>query len=242
MLFPFRPITIACAVAFIATSVPAMAQENAEKIATMSLTGSGEVSAAPDMAMVTSGVISQADSARAALTDNTKAMSALIEAIKSAGIEARDIQTNGFSVSPRYAQNRGDDNRWEDRKIIGYQVNNGVSVRVRDLSKLGALLDAMVTKGANNIGGISFLVSDADARRDDARKAAVADVKRKAELYAEAAGVRLGRIMSISENGMGRPPQPVFAMRAKAMDEAVPVEAGEETLSVDVTITWELDQ
>ena len=228
--------------ALCAFATPASAQSQ-DKIATMSLTGTGEVTATPDMAVVTSGVVSQAKTAREALTANTDAMTGLIAEIKSAGIEARDIQTNGFSISPRYAERRDSNGNWlEDRKIVGYQVNNGVVVRVRDLSRLGALLDAMVTKGANNIGGINFIVSDADKRRDEARTAAVADVKRKAELYAKAAGVRLGRILSIDEGNVSRP-QPVMMMRAMKEDAAaVPVEAGEETLSVNVTITWQLEQ
>ncbi|PTW53222.1 hypothetical protein C8N35_11738 [Breoghania corrubedonensis] len=221
---------------------PALAQEN-DKVATMTLTGTGDVTATPDMAVVTSGVVSQAKTAREALTANTDAMTGLIGEIKSAGIEARDIQTNGFSISPRYAERRDGNGNWqEDRKIVGYQVNNGVSVRVRDLSKLGALLDAMVTKGANNVGGIHFIVSNADERRDEARTAAVTDVKRKAELYAKAAGVKLGRILSISEGDTYRP-QPMMMVRSmKAEDASVPMEAGEETLSVNVTITWQLEQ
>lgn len=242
---PFRVSSAAGAVLLSFTlflAPAALAQTSPVQPATISLTGSGQVSAAPDMAMVTSGVISQADSARDALTANTRSMSSLIAAIKSAGIEARDIQTAGFSVSPRYAQQKVRENQWESPKIVGYQVNNGVSVRVRDLSKLGRLLDAMVSEGANNINGISFLVSDADTRRDEARTAAVADVRRKAELYAEAAGVGLGKILSITENSHGRPPQPMMMEARKAMDVSVPIETGEETIGVEVNITWEIDQ
>ncbi|WP_319775462.1 SIMPL domain-containing protein [Breoghania sp.] len=240
----FRPLAATLMLAsLVAFANPAWASDE-QKTATMSLNGYGEVTATPDMAMVTSGVVSQADTARDALTANTKAMTALIDQIKKAGIEARDIQTSGFSISPRYAQKRlPKDGSWqEERKIVGYQVNNGVSVRVRDLKGLGALLDAMVSEGANRIGGINFIVSDANKRLDEARTAAVEDVQGKAKLYAEAAGVKLGRILSISENSYGMRPQPMLMNRAKVMAEGapVPVEAGEETLRSEVTITWEL--
>ncbi len=242
----FRPLAATLMLAsLVAFAHPAWASDE-DKTATMKLSGYGEVTATPDMAMVTSGVVSQADTARDALTANTKAMTALIDQIKKAGIEPRDIQTSGFSISPRYAQKRIPNGRdWEEeRKIIGYQVNNGVTVRVRDLKGLGALLDAMVSEGANRIGGINFIVSDANKRLDEARVAAVEDVRAKAELYAKAAGVKLGRILSISENSGGMRPQPMLMTRSKMMAEAapVPVEAGEETLSSEVTITWELEQ
>lgn len=244
MPFMLRPTTAAMVfAAFCALATPALAQDD-DTIATISLTGSGNVTAAPDIAVVTSGVVSQAKTAREALDANTSAMTSLIEEIKSSGIEGRDVQTSGFSISPRYAQMRNNSGNWqEDRKIVGYEVNNGVSVRVRDLSNLGTLLDAMVTKGANQINGINFIVSDADERRDEARSAAVADARRKAELYAKAAGVRLGRVISIRENGISRP-QPMMLERSKfAADAApVPIEAGEETLRVQVSVTWQLDQ
>ncbi len=209
----------------------------------MSLTGTGEVTAAPDMAMITSGVVSQEKTAREALTANTKAMPPLIDEVKAAGIEPRDIQTSGFSISPRYADRRDSGGSWvKDRKIVGYQVNNGVSIHVRDLGKLGALLDAMVSDGANKIGGIHFIVSDADKRRDEAHAAAVADVKRKTEIYAKAAGVRLGRILSISEDSVSCSQPMLMRSSMKAEAAPVPVEAGEKTLRVQVTITWQLEQ
>ncbi|MBA5777872.1 SIMPL domain-containing protein [Stappia sp. F7233] len=218
---------------------PAHAEE--ARLSTIDLVGRGTVTAAPDMAFVTSGVVSDADTAAEAMKANSAAMTQVVDAIKGAGIEARDIQTSGFSVSPRYAQVKRT-NGEEHLKIVGYRVSNGVTVRVRDLSKLGSLLDTMVADGANEISGISFQVSDADKRRDEARKEAMADAIRKAKLYAEAAGVELGRILSINEQWANVRPQPYFTARAeKALsDAAPPVEAGEETLDVQVNVSWEL--
>jgi hypothetical protein len=206
--------------------------------------GQASVSAAPDMAMVQSGVVSDAATAGEAMTANTAAMSAVVARIKDAGIEGRDIQTSGFSVSPRYRRLKdGDDGDFRS-EIVGYRVSNNVSVRVRDLANLGALLDAMVRDGANQIGGISFIVSDAETLKDKARKAAMADAVRKAELYAEAAGVKLGRVLSINEQDFGGPrPQMMMARADMAMEGApAPIEAGETSLQVRVNVTWELDQ
>jgi uncharacterized protein len=210
---------------------------------TLSLSGHGEVSVAPDMAVITSGVVTEADTARAALDANTAAIGAVIAAIKEAGIEARDIQTSDFRVEPRYVYPRKDDEQQAPR-IVGYTVTNAVTVRVRDLSKLGAVLDQSVSVGANRIDGISFVVTNSDAHLDAARALAMRDAIRRAEVYAGAAGVRLARILSISESGGYTPvvrKADTMMMRAEAAPP-VPVEAGEQTLSIDVNVTWEISQ
>lgn len=229
-------------------AIPARAQSGGPAEpprATLTLTGSGEVSVPPDQAIVTSGVITEAPTAREALDANNAAIAEVIAAMKAAGIEAKDIQTSGFSVHPRYTNpRRGGDGAHEAPRIVGYTVNNMVTVRVRDLGALGAVLDQAVSVGANRIGGIDFVVSDADKRLDEARAAAMRDALRKAEIYAGAAGVTLARIQSISESGGYIPPRPradMMMMRAEPA-AAVPVEAGEQTLSVQVHVTWELGQ
>ncbi|MEJ8472597.1 SIMPL domain-containing protein [Roseibium algae] len=222
------------------TTAPAHAQ-NQQEPATITISGQGKISLAPDMGVVTTRVVTPAKTAPEALSMNTEAMNKVIADIKAAGIEARDIQTNGFSIFPRYADRRNEPD--QPLKIIGYQVSNGVTVNIRDLSKLGSVLDTVVRSGANEINGINFQVSNADKMLDTARKAAVANAKAKAELYAEAAGVKLGRILSISEAGTAAP-RP-YAMRAEKMmmnSAPVPIQAGEETLSSNITIVWELVQ
>lgn len=211
----------------------------------ISISGTGEVAAAPNMAYVNSGVTSQGATAAEALAANTAAMNELIATLKAAGIEARDIQTSGFSVSPNYVYSDARDaNGYQlPPKVSGYQVYNTVNVRVRDLSTLGAVLDKAVTVGANTINGVSFSVADPEPLLDQARKLAFADARKKAELYADVAGEKLGDIESISESqGYGQP-QPQM-MRAVAESDAgapVPIESGELSFSINVQVAWELE-
>ncbi|QIG46323.1 SIMPL domain-containing protein [Nordella sp. HKS 07] len=192
----------------------------------------------PDMAVVNVGVMSQAKTAREALTENTAAMQKIFAALKAAGIEDKDIQTSNFNVNPRYQY---DQNNAQPPRVVGYDVSNMVSVSVRKLDTLGQVLDTMVSEGSNQINGIGFVISDDEKLQDEARKLAVADAERKAKLYAATVGVTLGQIMSVSE-GNFQPPQPVFYGKAVRQDSAgnVPVAAGELTVAADVNITWEI--
>lgn len=231
-----RRHTLAAAFAVLALAAFAATPGQARDGSVLTVTGQGEAHATPDMATITVGAVSEADTAAEALEANSTQVSAAIDALKEAGIEPRDIQTMGFSVSPRYVSNR-DAN--EAPRIDGYRVSNSVVVRARDLDSLGGLLDTLVKAGANDIGGISFGISEADQFEDTARIAAIADARHKAELYAKAAGVRLGRIRSIDEGGVGMAPQPM--MRMAAMEAApVPVERGEQTISASVRVVYEL--
>jgi uncharacterized protein YggE len=223
--------------AAIATTAPAVAAEAV--MPTLTMSGEGSASAAPDQATVTSGVTSEGKSAREAVDANSKAMGALIDALKKAGIQAADLQTSGFSVQPRYAQPK--QGSGEAPHIDGYEVRNQVTVRVRDLTKLGAVLDTAVATGSNQIDGIAFGLADPAPVLDKAREAAVADARRKAELTAKAAGVKLGRILTIAEPGTDNGPRPVMAY-AMAKAAPVPVEAGESEFTAQVTVTWEITQ
>jgi uncharacterized protein YggE len=240
---PFTAVLIPLLLATALSATPIFAQEATMK-GTISIGGIGEVTAAPDTAFVNSGVTSQGATAREALDANTKAMGELIETLKAAGIEARDIQTSGFSVNPNYVYSDARDaNGYQlPPKINGYQVFNNVSVRVRELAKLGSVLDKAVTVGANTINGVSFSVADPSELYDEARKAAFADAKAKAQLYAEVAGEELGDIRNINESqGMSQPPQP-YMMKAVAEDSAgasVPIEGGELSYSINVQVTWD---
>ena len=233
-LLPLTLATALCSPAFAAGS--------------MQMTGHGEIMAAPDTAYVTSGVTSQGTTAKDALDANTKDMAALIGVLKDAGIASDDIQTSGFSVSPNYVYSDArDPNGYQlPPRITGYTVTNAVTVHVRDLTILGTMLDKEVSVGANTINGINFAVDDPSELYAEARKAAFADAKSKADLYAEAAGVKLGAIEQISENsGYTAPPQPFIAkaMSATADRSApVPVEAGQLTYTIDVNVNWDLAQ
>ncbi len=206
----------------------------------ISVSGTGEVKTKPDMAVVNTGVTTEAPTAQEALSKNNAAMTAVIGALKTAGIAEDDIQTSNFSVSPQYPPYQP--NQTTAPRISGYQVSNQVTARVKNLAKLGSILDTLVRAGSNQISGISFDVDEPKPFLDDARKKAVADARAKAELYAAAAGVTLGRVVQISESGgIIMPPQPMF--RAAAMDGAapsVPVAAGQQTLSASVSVTYEI--
>ncbi|HEY8574943.1 MAG TPA: SIMPL domain-containing protein [Devosia sp.] len=211
----------------------------------ITIEGRGEVTAKPDMAQINSGVTSQGATAREALDANSAAMAELIAALKEAGIEARDIQTSGFSVNPNYVYSDARDANGYTLppKIEGYQVANSVTVNVRDLDALGSILDKSVTVGANTINGVTFAVADPSDLYDEARKAAFEDARAKAELYATAAGGKLDEIESISETLGFNAPQPVamYSMRAEAQSADVPVEGGELTFAINVNVQWELD-
>ncbi|MBF0679799.1 MAG: SIMPL domain-containing protein [Devosia sp.] len=224
--------------ALIATAVPAYA-------GSITIEGQGEVRAAPDMAMISSGVTTQGATAREALDANTAAMAELIAALKAEGIEARDIQTSGFSVNPNYVYSDARDEHGYTLppKINGYQVSNTVSVAVRDLGELGSILDKSVTVGANTINGVSFSVADPSELYNEARKAAFADARDKAALYANAAGATLGELESITESqGFSGPqPYPMYARAEMAASAPVPVEAGEMSFAITVKVEWDLN-
>ncbi len=205
----------------------------------ISVSGLGEVKTRPDMAIITTGVVTEAPSAQDALTKNNAAMAAVIAALKNAGVAEDDIQTSNFSVSPQYPPYQP--NQTTTPRVSGYQVSNQVTASVKDLAKLGTTLDALVRAGSNQINGIMFDVQDPKKVLNEARKKAVAEAKAKAELYAEAAGVSVGRVLQITESGGVVPPQPVMmrAYKAEAAD-AVPVAPGQQTLTASVSVTFEL--
>jgi hypothetical protein len=231
-----RRTPTALALAALLAASPAAYADDARTPRTISLSGHGEVKAAPDMAAVTSGVVSQGATAAQALDANTRAMNAVLQALADAGIAAQDIQTSNFNVQPRYDYG----NNAQPPTLAGYDVSNSVTVTVRDLGGLGALLDTMVKSGANQINGIAFQVSKPDAALDEARKHAVEDATRKARLYAAAMAVGLGPVMSISEGVTYEPPLPVRAKAMAAESMPVPIAAGQQTLSVDVNVIWEI--
>jgi uncharacterized protein len=204
----------------------------------ISVSGMGEVQTRPDMATVSSGVMTEGSSAQIALSKNNEAMTAVINALKNAGIGEDEIQTSNFSVTPVYPPYQP--NQTTPPRISGYQVSNQVTARVKDLKKLGTTLDALVRAGSNQIGGIAFDVDEPKPFLDDARKKAVADARAKAELYAAAAGVSLGRVVQISESGGIVNPPPMYAVREMAKADAVPIAAGQQTISANVSITYEI--
>jgi uncharacterized protein len=206
--------------------------------ATISVTGEGKVEIAPDMATLNLGVTTEADTAAAALKANSDGIAGALSRLKDAGIAERDLQTSGLTLNPRYDYGSSGG----EAKITGYVAANMVTVRVRDLAVLGQTLDAVVTDGANTLGGLSFGLQEPDSTMDEARRRAVADATHKATLYSEAAGVKLGRIMSIADQGNYGGPQPMMMAEARFAKDAgsVPVASGELTVGATVAVTYEI--
>jgi uncharacterized protein YggE len=229
--------TILLAVSAIACSTMPAATEDARMDRTITVSATGTATAVPDSARIQTGVVAEAATAREALSANNAAMAKLIAGLKDNGIDAKDIQTANFNLNPRYTNPRDG----QPPVIDGYQASNQVEVHVRNLDKIGEVLDKLVTLGANQMNGITFEVSGAETLRDTARKDAIANARRRAELYAAAAGAKVGKVMAINEGG-NTDPRPYFkAGRVAAAMDSVPVERGTQSLEANVTVTWELD-
>jgi uncharacterized protein len=199
----------------------------------ISVTGEANVSVAPDQAQIDGGVTSDAKTAREASDANNAAMGKVLAALKGAGIEEKDYQTSRLSLQPQFAANYKPSER---AGIVSFRASNRVTVKVRDVTKVASVIDVLVGAGANEIGGINFTVTQASKHLDEARAKAIADARRKAEIYAKAAGVTLGEPISISEEGA---PVPTFRGKMAApMAAGAPVAQGEETLSVTVSVSW----
>ena len=220
-----------------AQAVEALAGGGADRW--IEVTGEGSVSAAPDFARVTLGVATTGKTAGEAMGANAKAANALVSLIKSEGIAPADIQTSEVSISPMFS--RPSQNQETPPTITGYSVSNNVGVTIRDIPRLGSLLDKAVTAGANSIYGVSFGHNDPSALLDKARPLAVADARRKAEIYANAGGARIGRLMALTEEA-GRQPPVAFSRAYVSAAAPTPIEPGEDKLTVTVTARFELTQ
>jgi uncharacterized protein len=215
----------------------AAARAQTDPPSSISVTGEAHISVAPDLAQIDAGVTSDAKTAREASDANNAAMGKVLLALKGAGIDEKDYQTARLSLQPQNSVARPG----APSIVIGYRASNRVTIRLRDVTKLAGVIDTLVAAGANDIGGVNFEVSQASKLLDDAREQAVADARRKAEIYAKAAGVTLGAPLSISEEGSG---QPTFRARMAVPMAAAPtpVAVGEETLSITVGVSWAIKQ
>ena len=222
-------------------AAPASAHDVEQK-RTISLTATGAVKTTPDKVDISTGVTSEAKSAREALDQNTAAMTKVVAALKEDGIEPKDIQTVNFSVGPIYEQRPLDRSDGKAPVVVGYRVTNQVRITLNDTKKLGEILDKVVTLGSNQIDSIEFGVKEPEALKGEARKLALKNVTDNAKLYAEAAGVGLGPILSISEEDSAYYPRAMpAAARMDMAKEAVPIEAGSATVEVRVRVSWELN-
>jgi uncharacterized protein YggE len=201
----------------------------------LDVSATGKVTRTPDLATIRAGVVTQAATASAALSDNSTKMSRVLAALKRAGVGDRDVQTATIQLQPQYRYQQN-----EAPVITGYQANNSVSVRFRDVARSGAILDALVREGANQIDGPTLSIERPDSAMDEARTDAVAKARARAELYARAAELRVERILSISESGDFAPaPPPVVMMRAQALEAAdTRVVPGEQDVAVTVAVRF----
>jgi len=200
----------------------------------VSVTGEATISAAPDSASIRIGVSTQAASAREASNANAQKMTAVLAALKDGGIAEKDIQTAWLSLQPQY------DNRPGAPHVVGFQATNQLNVKVRDIKAVANVLDRVISAGATDVSGIEFVVSEQSKLLDQARAQAIADARRKAELYVNAAGAHLGHVVSIVEDNALPSPRPMAgALRASAA--MVPVAPGEQTLHVNVSVTYALE-
>lgn len=211
---------------------PALAGTRVDVVAT------GEVVRVPDIARVSAGVVTQAPTATAAIEQNARQMARVRAALKRAGIADRDIQTSSISLQPdyRYAEN-------QPPQLTGYRASNEVTVRFRDIAETGRILDALVSEGANQINGPMLAIDKQEEALDEARQSALAQARRRAELYARALGKRVTRILSISEAGASGPVYPIVGRAAGLRDstQMTKIDPGEQTLSVALSVSFELE-
>jgi uncharacterized protein len=215
----------------------------ADEVSTVPIAGTrldvsadGAVTRAPDIATVTAGVVTQASNAASAMADNARKMAATVAALKRAGVADKDIRTSSLSLQPQYRYTEG-----QPPAITGYQASNQLTVTFRDIQRAGAILDALVAAGVNQIGGPDFALEHPDAALDEARVQAVQKARAKAEVYAKAAGLSIKRIVAIGEAGgySPQPPRPMMMAMARAK-EATDLQPGEEKIGVTVNVTFEL--
>ncbi len=202
----------------------------------LTVNADGKSEARPDMATINLGVTTEGQTAAAALAENARRMTALTQALRRAGVAERDIQTSNVSVYPQQQYVEG-----QQPRITGYQANNSVTAKVRRIDNTGRVIDAAVAAGGNTVNGVSFSHADPDAQLDIARRDAIAEARRRAELYANALGMRVNRIVSVSEGGGYAPPIPVAVERFAAQDAAAtPISPGQVETRVSVNVTFEL--
>jgi uncharacterized protein len=216
----------------IVTPLPAVAQQTERP--RIVVAGEASVSVEPDMAQIRAGVTSDAKTAREAAEVNAKAMTAVMNAVRGLGIPATDVQTSRYSIQPIYESAPQARNR-----LTGFQATNSVLIKVRQIDKIDDLVDNLVSAGANTMGNIEFIVSEPSRHLDDARRQAIDDARRKAQLYAEAAGIKVGPAIEIVEQSTTMPPQPMMMARG-APTAQTPIAPGERTLRLTVSISYEI--
>lgn len=236
----FRSVVAAAMLAGTALPLAAAAAQSTAPAAIagtrLDVAATGEVTRVPDIVRINAGVVTQAQTAADAIRQNAERMARVRSALERAGIAARDIRTSNVSLQPDY---RYQDN--QPPQLTGYRASNALDIRFRDIADSGRILDALVAEGANQINGPSLEVDRPEAALDEARTAAVANARARAEVYARALGMRVVRVLSVSEPGVVQvQPMPMLRMQAAAADASTQIEPGEQVLSVNLTVSFEL--
>ena len=203
----------------------------------LDVVATGEVTRVPDLVVINAGVVTEAPTAQAALADNNRRMRAVFDALRAAGIAERDIQTSSINLNPRY-----DYQERSEPRLVGYNASNQLSIRFRDIERAGPIIDALVGQGVNQINGPSLQIEDPEEAMDEARLDALAEARQRAELYAGGLGMRVARIVAISEGGGGGmpPPMPVARMAADQA-ESLQIAPGEQEVQVSLSVTFALE-
>jgi uncharacterized protein YggE len=245
-VYATKPVTGILTFVIIATTVVAAAAQPPQEVRIrdgnrlrtfISVAGEGEATAPPDMATVRTGVATQAETAKDALNQNNAAMQKVLGLLKELEIADKDVQTAGFNVHPVFEH---DPQGRTEPKVTAYRVTNEVQVRVRKLASLGDVLDALVQVGSNQISGVAFDVDDSEGILNEARSRAIRNAKSRADVYAQAAGVSVGRVLQISEQSL-EPPRPMqMGMEFRTAASGVPVATGEQQFRVTVNVVYEL--
>jgi uncharacterized protein len=234
----FWLVGIAILAAAAVLAIPAQAQDSAPSLdGRVVVMGEGSIGVTPDYAQVAVGVTTRGKTVKEANDANTKLMAAVTSTLLGFGIAQKDIQTSEFSVQPVYAQQ----DSHGQQKLDGYNVLNQVSVRIHQIEKVGDILDGLVPAGVTDVGNITFLVSDPSKALDAARASAIADARHKAEIYAQASGLQLGRVISITEDPESI--QPILTRSVgglSAMAASTPIAAGENTLRVRIAVAFDI--
>jgi uncharacterized protein YggE len=230
-------VAVVAVIAALCIAIPAQAQDpQFVPQARIVVTGQGSVTAPPDYAEIRTGVTTRGKSAKDALDANSKLMTTVTAVLQNSGVDQKDIQTSRFSIEPVYAQQQAN----SVRSLAGFEASNRVGVTVRQIAKLGEILDKLVSAGATDIGGIEFMHADPVKALDQARQAAVADARRKAALYAQASGLTLGGVFWITEDQAYAPVMKAGMMRAAAGGMPAPIAAGEDTLQATVSVGFDV--
>jgi uncharacterized protein len=218
------------------TPVTWVVADDESVVPSITVVGSGKVSATPDQGQINVGVVTQRQAAVDAMSENSVAVRKIFQSLADLGIPGKDIQTNNLTLTPVYARR---DQPRDPPKIIGYEVSNQVRITVRELARMGNVLDSVVREGANHLNGVSFAVADADQFLDKARKQAVQDARRKAEIYAGTAGVGLGSVLAVQEVQPHLPRPQQFRLAQAA--ESVPIAPGQLEFAVNITVIYRID-